>query len=92
MSEIFTKYITDIIFMTFGFKPLVRVDTPNDGVYKVYLDGNEEQRKQMMGYHAQNFHALKQMLICFSKKYNVYVFLYLEFNEVNHPHNQIKTY
>lgn len=82
MKEKFSNYIRDIVNMTFGFEPSVRIDSPNQGVIKIFLDSNEDERKQMMGYHAQNFHALKQMLICFSKKHNVYVFLYLEFDDI----------
>jgi hypothetical protein len=86
MKEHFETYITNLIYDTFGFSPIVRTEEPNNGVIKIFLDGTNEERKQMMGFHAQNFHAIKQMLICFSKKYKVYVFLYLEFqNEANIP-------
>lgn len=81
MKEQFSKYIISLIESTFGFKPVCRVEMPNDGVVKIYLDGTEGERKQIMGYHAQTFNALKQLLMCFSKKYNMYVFLYLEFRD-----------
>lgn len=84
MKEIFKSYIITIIKMTFGFIPEVRIDMPNDGVIKIFLDGTESERKQMMGYHATNFNALKQLLICFSKKYQMYVFLFIEFKNETH--------
>lgn len=87
MKDDFENYILNLVHDTFGFQPLIRTEMPNAGVIKIFLDGSEDERKQMMGYHAQNFHALKQMLICFSKKYKVYVFLYLEFpNALNTTH------
>lgn len=79
MIEIFERYITKVIENTFGFTPKVRILMPNEGVIKVFLDGNESERKQMMGHHAQNFKALKQLLICFGRKHNIYAFLFIEF-------------
>lgn len=81
IKEIFQDYIKDIVQMTFGFEPQVRIETPTGNVVRIFLDGDEGQRKQMMGYHATTFNALKQILRCFSKHHKVYVFLFLEFQD-----------
>lgn len=78
-KEAFNNYILQLIVLTFGFTPTIKIEMPNEGIVKIFLDGSEDQRKQIMGHHAQNFHALRRLLVCFSRRYDVYAYLYLNF-------------
>lgn len=79
MKEIFEKYITNIVELTFGFTPKVRIELWGDEMIKVFLDGNEFQRRQMMGYNAYNLRAMKQLLVIFSMRHKIFVSLNIEF-------------
>jgi hypothetical protein len=79
MEKLFKDYISSVICLTFDFIPEVKVVVENAGVLKVFLDGTEDQRKQMMGHDSLTFQALKRLLVCFSKQHNVYVYLYIVF-------------
>ncbi len=90
MNQLFNDYISSLVLLTFDFKPQVRIDSPNEGVIKIYLDGAEDERKQMMGHHAQTFYAFKQLLMCFARRSGVYVYLYLEFqNDFNKTYTSL---
>lgn len=77
----FEEFVSSLVMMTFGFSPKVRTVTNHLGEIEIYLDGTESQRKRMMGHKATTLHAMKHMLIQFSKRHDSRVFLYIEFQD-----------
>jgi hypothetical protein len=78
MEEQFKKYTHDLIFLTFGFEPLISVTEVPGSVIQITLDGTEHERQQMMGRGAANFQALKLLLRCFARRNGFFSYLYIK--------------
>ncbi len=76
-EEIFATYITNLVEITFGFTPKVRIQIPCVGKVAVILDGSDAERCKMMGKDANNLKAMKMLLRAYSNRYDIFSYLYV---------------
>ncbi len=79
MKNNFEQYSSQLVLITLGFKPVVRVEEMSSVSVRIFLDGNEVERKMMMGRHGKNLAAMRKMLDIFSRQQNASGTLYIEF-------------
>lgn len=77
MNEAIKQYVEILIEMTYGFRPIVEVNT-NDVLTYITLDGAPEERQQLMGRDATNFKAIKILVRIFCKRNGVNPYLYIK--------------
>lgn len=78
MESILKEYIGNLIYITLGFDPIVIVEKYNEGVFNVSLNGDEVQRKRMMGKQAQNLIAFNNVSRVFARQHNIYINIHVE--------------
>ena len=80
IEQILGDYLNNIIYITFGFNPIIETEMLEDRKVKIVLDGEDSHRALMMGKGAENLHAIKAMVRIYSKRYGYQVHLYIKDN------------
>lgn len=88
LEALFKTYMENLILDTFGFMPKVTVVQQVYNVYNITLDGDDTERRMMMGKGAANFQILKGMVRLFARKNQAYAFLFIAHHESYTPHTQ----
>ena len=76
MNE-YKTYLENIIEMTCGFKPNVRVDEITPGTMQAFLEGTQEEQALMMGKEGRTIAAITRLSIIFGKRHNFYTYIYV---------------
>lgn len=77
MSKKLKTFIESIVFLIFGFTPIVSCFENKDNAMIVTLDGNDIEKRMLMGKMAQNLKALKMMIRIYGRRngYSIEIFI-----------------
>ena len=77
MTQEFTKYMEQIITLTCGFKPALRVIEPTTGTIQVWIEGTPDERALIMGKEAKNLQAFTKLAHIFARRHNLFCYIYV---------------
>jgi hypothetical protein len=67
-----------IINLTCGFKPALRVIEPTVGTIQVWIEGTPDERALIMGKEAKNLQAFTRLAHIFARRHKVFIYLYVK--------------
>ena len=77
MKNEFTEYLEQIINLTCGFKPALKVVEPYSGTIQVWIEGTPDERALIMGKEAKNLQAFTKLAHIFARRHNTYIYIYV---------------
>ena len=77
MTKDFQKYIEQIINLTFGFVPHIRVEEPYVGTVQIFIEGSPDERAMIMGKEGKTITALTRLINCYGRKHNTFCYTYV---------------
>lgn len=78
MISEFTEYARQIIKLTCGFEPNVRVEEPFVGTVQIFLSGTPEERSLIMGREGKNINAFSRLIFIFARRNKYYSYTYVQ--------------
>jgi hypothetical protein len=66
-----------IINLTCGFKPALRVIEPTVGTIQVWIEGTPDERALIMGKEAKNLQAFTRLAHIFARRHKLFCYIYI---------------
>ena len=78
MQQEFSNYMEQIINLTCGFKPALRVIEPTTGTIQVWIEGTPDERALIMGKEAKNLQAFTRLAHIFARRHKLFCYIYVK--------------